>query len=184
VTKAELRRDMRTRLAALGPARAGKSQAIATSIAAHPAVLRRRRIALFSPLPSEPDIEELWKTSPGQFCYPRIVRGELEFVEVARLADLTISPWHPQIREPVDPAARIVLPAEIEVILVPGLAFTRRGQRLGRGGGNYDRYLATLRSSTLKLGVCFAMQIVEMLPTEPHDQRVDAVATEEGIFAL
>jgi len=101
---------------------------------------------------------------------------------VTRPADLTTSPWHPQIREPVDPGARVVPPAEIEVILVPGLAFTREGQRLGRGGGNYDRYLALLPASTLKMGVCFALQIVETLPAEPHDQPVDAVATEDGIL--
>jgi 5-formyltetrahydrofolate cyclo-ligase len=64
---------------------------------------------------------------------------------------------------------------------VPGLAFTRKGLRLGRGGGYYDRYLAALPPTTLKIGVCFALQLVDAMPTEPHDQRMNAVVTEEGL---
>ena len=183
VTKADIRRAMRTRLAVLGPERVEKSQLIVAAIAAHPRVAGRGRMALFSPLPSEPDVEGIWKMVSGPFCYPRVVRGEMEFVDVGSMADLATSPWHPKIREYGDPAARIVPPAEIDVILVPGLAFTGGGQRLGRGGGYYDRYLASLPAKTLKIGVCFGFQIVGTLPTESHDQAVDAVATEAGFQA-
>ena len=184
VTKAELRRAMRTRLASLGPARAEKSQAIVAALARHPAFAghpRAGRIALFSPLPSEPDIEPLWEAAPGPFCYPRVANGALEFVEVDRLSDLATSSWHPHIREHSAAAARLVPPSQIAAILVPGLAFTRQGHRLGRGGGFYDRYLALLPSTTLKIGVCFALQLVEALPWELHDQLLDLVATEEGL---
>ena len=177
---------MRTRLAALGSARAEKSQAIVAALMRHPVFARQSpagRIALFSPLPSEPDIELLWEAAPRRFCYPRVAHGGLEFVAVESHADLTTSPWHGQIREPSHPGARLVPPAEIDAILVPGLAFTKPGHRLGRGGGFYDRYLALLPATTLKIGVCFATQLVETLPTEPHDQCMNAVATEEGVFA-
>jgi 5-formyltetrahydrofolate cyclo-ligase len=186
VTKAELRREMRARLAALGPAREEKSRAIVKALVEHPAFathLHSGRIALFSPIPAEPDIETLWETAPGRFCYPRVAHDAMEFVEVEKLADLTASAWHPHIREHIHPTARIVPPEEIDVVLVPGLAFTKDGRRLGRGGGFYDRYLASLSSRTLKIGVCFALQLVETLPLEPHDQRLNAVATEEGVFA-
>jgi len=180
VTKAEIRREMRTRLATLGETRAEKSQAIVATIARHPKFAGKGRVALFSPLPSEPDIEGLWESAPRHFCYPRIVGGNMEFVDVPSRDDLTVSEWHGQIRERTSPEARIIPPAEIEVIVIPGLAFTSDGERLGRGGGYYDRYLASLPPATFKIGVCFGVQIVEMLPTEPHDQRVDVVATEEG----
>jgi 5-formyltetrahydrofolate cyclo-ligase len=183
VTKADIRRDMRSRFAGLGPERAEMSQAVVMAIAAHPGVVERRRIALFSPLPSEPDVEGLWKLAPGPFCYPRIVQGEMEFVDVGSMADLTTSPWHPKIREHARSEAPAVQPTEIDVILVPGLAFTRRGQRLGRGGGYYDRYLASLPAETLKIGVCFGFQIFESLPTESHDQTVDGVVTEAGFLS-
>jgi len=175
---------MRTRLADLGPARAEKSQAIVATLARHPAFAGHSPagwIALFSPLPSEPDIEILWEAAPRRFCYPRVATGGLEFVEVEKLADLTTSQWHPQIREHRDAAAPVVAPAQIRAILVPGLAFTKQGHRLGRGGGFYDRYLALLPATTLKIGVCFALQLVEALPWEPHDQLMDLVATEEGL---
>ncbi|MEI9894979.1 MAG: 5-formyltetrahydrofolate cyclo-ligase [Chthoniobacter sp.] len=183
MTKAEIRREMRTRLAALGPARAEKSRALVAAVAPFLAAGGHRWIALFSPLPSEPDVEMLWETASGRFCYPRVARGEMEFVEVEKLADLAASPWHPHIREHRLAEAPIVSPAEIGAILVPGLAFTRQGERLGRGGGFYDRYLALLPGTTRKIGVCFALQLVEALPTEPHDQPMDAIVTEDGLAA-
>jgi 5-formyltetrahydrofolate cyclo-ligase len=176
---------MRTRLAALGPARVEKSQAIVAALARHPAFAGRRqigRIALFSPMPSEPDIETLWEIAPARFCYPRVAHGQIEFVAVEKVDDLAPASWHPHIREHLLAEARVLLPAEIDTILVPGLAFTKQGHRLGRGGGYYDRYLASLPATTLKMGVCFAMQIVDTLATEPHDQRLDCVVTEDGLL--
>ena len=183
MTKAELRREMRTRLRAIGAERVEKSQAICRVIAIHPTFQRADRIGLFAPLPSEPDIEGLWEYGARGFCYPRVVGHELEFVAVHMLGDLGPSAWHPNVREPAFTDARVIQPAEIQLILVPGLAFTRTGLRLGRGGGFYDRFLAKLPRSTFKLGVCFAQQFVESLPDEAHDQRVDAVATELGVTA-
>ena len=183
MTKAELRREMRTRLATLGPDRARKSHAIVAAIVKHPRIASHPRVALFSPLPDEPDVEELWQGKPGPFCYPRIAPGGLEFVDVEKIEDLAVSAkWHPHIREHTLAEAPIVEPAEIGIILVPGLAFTRQGHRLGRGGGYYDRYLAQLPSTTFKLGVCFSIQIVPALPIEPHDQPMDAVVTENGVL--
>ncbi len=174
---------MRQRLSELGAARAQKSAALTSAVAERVANVGAKRVAIFSPLPSEPDLEGLWRRNASRFCYPRVLGKTLEFVDVSRLEDLSTSPWHPGIRESTDIAALVVAPGEIDVILVPGLAFTRDGARLGRGGGYYDRYLATMPASTLKIGVCFAVQIVASLPTEPHDQRVDTVATEEGFLA-
>jgi 5-formyltetrahydrofolate cyclo-ligase len=183
VTKAELRREMRTRLAALGDAREAKSKAIVATLARHPVFKSGRPVALYSPIPTEPDIEPLWESVLGRFCYPRVKDGKMEFVEVERLDHLTISSWHPHIREHSLPDARVVSPAEMGAILVPGLAFTKTGHRLGRGGGFYDRYLASLPAHTIKVGVCFALQIVETLPLEPHDQQMNVVVTENGLLS-
>jgi 5-formyltetrahydrofolate cyclo-ligase len=184
VTKAEVRREMRTRLAALGPAREEKSRALVAALVRHPALLANGYIALFSPIPTEPNIETLWQIIPRQFCYPRVTQGRMEFVEVEKLGDLAASSWHPHIREHAQAEARVVPPRDIAAIIVPGLAFTKAGQRLGRGGGYYDRYLASLPSTTQKIGVCFALQLVDGLPIEPHDQKMDAVFTEEGLVTV
>ncbi len=64
----------------------------------------------------------------------------------------------------------------IESIIVPGVAFTKNGIRLGRGGGYYDKFLAAY-SPPIILGVCFNEQIVDSLPAEEHDVRMTAVIT-------
>ncbi|MFM8885802.1 MAG: 5-formyltetrahydrofolate cyclo-ligase, partial [Chthoniobacterales bacterium] len=69
-------------------------------------------------------------------------------------------------------------PREAEIIFVPGLAFTAEGQRLGRGRGFYDRLLAALPEDILRVGVCFAEQIVADIPSEPHDKEVDVVLSQ------
>ena len=179
MTKADLRREMRIRLKALGDSRPQKSRAITAAIAAHPAFLAAETVALFAPLPSEPDVELLWEKSGRRFCYPRVVGPLLEFVAVRHVEELAPAAWNPNLREPAA-SQQLIEPAEIALILVPGLAFTREGHRLGRGGGYYDRLIALHRPHAVTLGVCFDLQIVPELPCEPHDERVDAVLTESS----
>ena len=71
------------------------------------------------------------------------------------------------IREPV--GAEVLKPQDVRVWLVPGLAFTRDGRRLGYGGGWYDRMLASASPDSFKFGVAYAFQVVDELPCEPHD---------------
>ena len=68
-------------------------------------------------------------------------------------------------------------------VIVPGLAFDRRGHRLGRGAGVYDRFLATLAPHTLRIGVIPDAQLVDALPTEPHDVPMHLVVTEKRVIA-
>jgi 5-formyltetrahydrofolate cyclo-ligase len=63
---------------------------------------------------------------------------------------------------------------EITLALIPGMAFDAEGHRLGRGKGYYDRLLPRL-SRAYKMGVCFPFQMVDAVPSEPHDQKVDEV---------
>jgi len=171
---------MRARLKSLGDARAANSRAIVAALAAHPAFLAAQTVALFAPLPTEPDVELLWEKSPRQFCYPRVTGPQIEFVIVRHPEDLAPSAWNPLVREPA--AAQPTIPcATLDLILVPGLAFTCDGRRLGHGGGYYDRLLAARAPHTATLGICFDLQLVPDLPCEPHDQRVDAVVTESGL---
>jgi 5-formyltetrahydrofolate cyclo-ligase len=69
-------------------------------------------------------------------------------------------------------------PASVDVVVVPGVAFTPAGDRLGQGGGWYDRFLCRLAPATLTIGVCFAEQLVDELPCESHDVRVGRVVTD------
>ncbi len=67
-----------------------------------------------------------------------------------------------------------------DVVIVPGLAFTPGGQRLGQGGGWYDRFLAEVRDTCVTVGVCFHEQLVDVLPVEPHDVAMHHVVTDRG----
>jgi 5-formyltetrahydrofolate cyclo-ligase len=71
-------------------------------------------------------------------------------------------------------------PAWPDVIIVPGTAFTRRGERIGQGGGWYDRFLPGRRSDAVTIGIGFVPQLVESLPTEPHDVVLDCIVTDDG----
>lgn len=69
-----------------------------------------------------------------------------------------------------------------DLVVVPGVAFTRNGQRLGYGGGYYDRFLSQLEHRPILIGICFEMQLVTALPVESHDWQVDYVVTENGVY--
>ena len=83
---------------------------------------------------------------------------------------------------PKEPARRVAVdPAEVDMVVTPGLAFDPTGGRLGYGGGHYDRYLTRLQPHALRVGIGFAAQLVEEVPTEETDQRVDVVVTDEEV---
>ncbi len=80
--------------------------------------------------------------------------------------------WEPH------PRARRPMPIrDVELVLVPGLAFDRRGHRLGHGHGYYDRFLARLPRSASTVGLAFACQVLDRLPAASHDHTVRAVLT-------
>ena len=175
MTKPELRKSIRLRLRELCPGvLAEKSAAICKSVTCTPEWETAGTIGIFAPLPTEPDVERLWpEVGSRTFCYPRVHGERLIFLRVADRAAL--EPSHRNLREPPHAVDGIVAPGSLDLLLVPGVAFTPGGRRLGRGGGFYDRLLAdpALRASTF--GVCFAEQLREHLPLEPHDQAVKRV---------
>ena len=72
------------------------------------------------------------------------------------------------------------LPCEPNLLLVPGLAFDKELNRLGRGRGYYDRYLKSFEG--IKVGICFEKQIIETIPTEAFDMKLDYLITEKNIY--
>jgi 5-formyltetrahydrofolate cyclo-ligase len=78
------------------------------------------------------------------------------------------------------PDQELHLPENIDLVLVPGLAFSKDRHRLGRGGGFFDRLLGGRGVNAFKLGVCFSFQIVDSVPPGEHDVIMDAVVTESA----
>jgi len=109
---------------------------------------------------------------------PRLNRAArmLELREVKNLGgDLVAGVWG--IREPAKHCP-IVPSSAVEFLLVPGVAFTATGERLGYGGGFYDRLLSGLNAKTPRVAAAFALQVVDTIPTGPNDQRVHLIVTE------
>lgn len=88
----------------------------------------------------------------------------------------------PEVIIPQNPKNGLQLPDQIDLILVPGLAFSKDRHRLGRGGGFFDRLLSDRGKNAFKLAIGFSFQVVDSIPTEEHDVKVDAVVTEQGVW--
>jgi 5-formyltetrahydrofolate cyclo-ligase len=135
-----------------------------------------RTVALYAAQASEPDLRHLLADAGKTFCFPRVTGDGMAFHQCQSMDVLRPGPW--KLLEP-DPALCPEVPVqEIDLLLIPGLAFTRSGGRLGRGGGFYDRFLTGVHPRAVKVGICFHVQLVEDLPTEAHDHEVDWVVTE------
>ncbi|MBE2179230.1 MAG: 5-formyltetrahydrofolate cyclo-ligase [Chthoniobacterales bacterium] len=174
--KTELRRRLRAELARMSPAAcATASESIRTSIPTLPRWQAVRVVAAYAALPDEPDLQPFDWTPERTLILPRMDGENLAFHEIRSPADLV--PARFGVLEPDPDKCPPADPACAGVIFVPGAAFTADGDRLGRGRGYYDRLLAALPSSVLRVGVCFRGQLVETLPLEAHDQGVDIVLT-------
>ena len=179
-TKDDLRIEMKQRLRALDlRTRAAASEKICHAIA-HDVVWKSARLAAaFLPSPGEPRIAPLWERPDAPaICIPRVRGPRCDLVLLPDRDALANADW--QLTGPEFDALPPIDIATVEVMLVPGLAFTAEGLRLGRGGGYYDRLLAACAPQTSTIGVCFATQLVTTLPTEPHDRRVGRVVTESN----
>lgn len=75
-----------------------------------------------------------------------------------------------------------ITPEELDIVIVPAIAFDRKGYRIGYGKGYYDRFLSKLGPNTLKIGLAFDFQVVDSLPREEHDLPVDKVITEKRVI--
>jgi 5-formyltetrahydrofolate cyclo-ligase len=174
--KPHLRRTFRAARRAMaeslaGPARLALAQALARWAA--PACAGQMPVASYVPYDGEMDPGPLAAMLSAQPLYPRIIRSEtiaLDFAAPLRDADWTVG--RHGIRAPASH-----LPAQTpQLILVPLLAVTPLGVRLGQGAGDYDRTLAQLPDA-LCVGIAWDGQLIDDLPSDPWDKRLDAIAT-------
>ncbi len=104
--------------------------------------------------------------------------AELEFVRVDSRADLAHGAFGV-----MEPSGRdLVAPAQLDLVVVPGVAFDRSGYRLGYGKGFYDRALHDTTAKTVHVGLSYEFQLVGALPAEKHDIGMDLIVTEEHIL--
>jgi 5-formyltetrahydrofolate cyclo-ligase len=156
------------------------SRTIVERLLGLPELRDARVVLLYAALSEEADVGALvapLHERDARTVFPRVRGDRLELVAASDLRTLQLG--YRGIQEPVGPA---VEPATIEAVLVPGVAFDPHGGRLGQGGGHYDRLLAALPEDTVRVGVCFACQVVPDVPREAHDLPVDVVVSDRAVY--
>jgi 5-formyltetrahydrofolate cyclo-ligase len=184
VTKAELRREARARLAAID--RAGRDSAsleIARRVWEVEAVACARTLLLFAGRPDEVETDPI-----AEEARRRGIRVAYPLCDAAtgcltlHSPEGALVPGAYGIREP-DPASSVLLETgAIDAVLVPGLAWDRAGGRLGRGAGYFDRLFGDAEWRGFRCGLFFAAQEVPAVPLDPWDAHLDAVVTEREVW--
>lgn len=137
------------------------------------------KILMYHSLPDElPTLRFLrkWQTRK-RFFLPRVNGVNLEILPFNE-SRLELGAFH--IEEPI--GNETVDPSEIELMVIPAVAFDRKGTRLGRGKGFYDRLLCDCKAT--KMGVGYDFQLFDELPREPHDVPMDVVVTQKSYMVI
>lgn len=180
--KSQLRKDCRTARKELGEdARARASLAICGHIESWSLFQQSRTVLTYMPIRFEADLTPLLAHQPHKhWVLPRILpaeNGRMEFhiYDADRLVRHQFGMLEPA------PDAPVIAEEEIELTLVPGLAYDRLGYRLGYGGGYYDRFLS--RFGGVSAGIVFQALWLDLLPHSGYDVPVKWIVTEQGIIA-
>ena len=166
-------------------AHAAGSTAIAERLIALPAFSAATTILAVLPFGSEWNARVLVARALGAgktVLLPRVdADARMLVLHAVRNLERDIAPGFRAIPEPL-PSTPVVVPEAIDWMLVPGVAFDADGHRLGYGGGYYDRLLPLCRPDAARVAGAFALQLVERVPSAPHDARVDAIVTPESVI--
>jgi 5-formyltetrahydrofolate cyclo-ligase len=163
------------------------SRAICARLAALPEYAAARTVMLYVGMKSEVRTLDFLSAAIGEgkrVVVPYCVGDELELFLVASLDELapgTLGILEPRAELRALPLKRVEA-GQIDLALVPGVAFDRRGGRLGHGKGFYDRFLPRLRADALAVGAAFECQLLAEIPMLSHDVSMDRVITEQGVY--
>lgn len=180
-SKADIRKEVRVRKQALSPLSISTASREMCSKLEVSSLLREAEVIVaFWPMKDEIDIKEYLikeETLGEKKIYLPVITGDgiMEFRlfegEDNMVQELQFGIWEPISKE-------VLLPDEAGskkvAIIVPGVAFTERGDRLGRGRGFYDRILCTFEGAAT-IGVCYKCQMYDEIPIDPHDRPIDVV---------
>lgn len=184
-TKGAVRKQLRGILDAMSEAdRHAKSLTICSLMAAAPEFTAARVVMLYLSTPTEVDTAPLalraWQ-SGKTVVVPKVSWDQRRMLPV-EITSLTtgLTTTGPGVREPI--AGNPMPLGFIDLVVVPGLGFTRTGYRIGRGMGFYDRFLAQNEFVGVSCGLAFAEQLVEQLPVLDHDVPLSMLATDQGVL--
>ncbi len=180
LTKEEARKAiLRKRIEISPDLKREKDRSIRRNLLSLEELCRARVILLYYPVRGEPDLIPLVRSllkAKKEIAFPRVEGDSLTLYTVSDLGSLRRGRFG--IPEPVD--GKRVDPADVDLAVVPGVIFDRRGYRIGFGKGYYDRLLSGV--GFLKVGVAYSFQVLEEIPRDPWDVPVDIVVTEEEVI--
>ena len=188
--KQQLRKQAAQKRAALPPAdAAAASFAMQQKLLKTEVWARARRVGLYVSTQHEAStallLQKAWQEKLAVFL-PRCTarQGVMDFVACTGMDDLCPAKFNLLEPKPTLPAAPLYSAALLpDLIIVPALAFDRKGYRLGYGGGYYDRYISQMPSPPpLLVGLAYAIQLVPTLPVAAWDRPMHGICTEESIL--
>ena len=139
-------------------------------------------VGIYASTRFEPNLDLLHQHLPkAHFCYPLCGKGSgMEFYHVESRNSLV--PGKFGIYEPSPDTSQKISPEQLSLLCCPAWGFSTNGERLGKGGGYYDRYLS--RCKAHRIGIAFSCQLFDKIPVEPHDIAMQTVITELGIIQV
>lgn len=187
--KQVLRQQIRQLLKSMSPEdRLRQSSRVTERVLHHPKYLTSHRISVYVHMPTEISTRELIQDafrSNKQVFIPRYNVNTMEMVRIYSIEDLDSLPktkWN--IQQPsFDDKDREIADRNIDLVLVPGLAFSMDGARLGHGKGFYDRYLKTVSEHTYTIGLAFRQQLLEInhIPMSETDVRLNEILLDNSV---
>lgn len=193
--KKKLRKEMLARRDALPlQERKEKSEGIAKHVITLEEFQNANVVLLYDSIRSEVETAEIAQEAERlhkKLYYPRVMGNEMKFYLVDEATEMEISPygiWEPKPESTVE-----YKPSEGDkvFVLIPGAVFDEEGNRIGYGGGYYDKYIHWLEGvvpaeNIYKLAVAYRCQLIEsgMIECEPHDVKVDAIVTDDFMLRI
>lgn len=184
--KAELR--ARAEAARRGlPDRLTLSRRISRRLAELPEYRRAATVMFYVNLPHEADTQHFLPEALAdgkRVVVPYMADGAIRLFRLESPDELAPGTFRvpeprPELRADAD---RRVEPGTIDLVVIPGVAFDRRGGRIGHGKGYYDLFLKQLRPQTPRVALAFECQLLDEVPMLPHDVRMDKVVTEQDVY--
>lgn len=183
-TKAEIRNVMRAQRAGLEPAWVlTASSRLAERVVALPEFKRAAVVCCYLALPGEVQTQAILEAGwlAGKRIAVPCARDDGEYMPAWVTPDEPLASARFAVRQPASP--HWAKPDRFDLVLVPGVAFSKTGGRLGHGRGYYDRMLARLGARLeCRAGLCFDWQIAPELPVADHDVGMDLVVTESAVY--
>ncbi|MCL2541377.1 MAG: 5-formyltetrahydrofolate cyclo-ligase [Nocardioidaceae bacterium] len=162
------------------------ARAIAARVLAAPEVRRAATVACYVSIGSEPGTSALLDAlvAAGKRVIVPIMLPDNDLDWAVYRSDGSLAPAGRGLLEPLGPRLGLETVATADAVIVPGLAVSRTGMRIGRGGGSYDRALVRVPVGTFVCVLLYDEEVGAAVPVEPHDRPVTAAASPSGLVRL